>query len=121
MSGEGGLAARPQEGEPSFCKPIRREDGEADWRLPAAVLLRRLRAFTPWPGLFTFLGAERIKILDAQTASNRAADAPGTLRLEGAELIAAAGEGLFVATTSAGVIAAAVLAAIPSRMGVLNC
>ena len=90
---EGGLAARRQEGEPSFCRPIRREDGEADWRLPAAALLRRLRAFTPWPGLFTFLGAERIKILDAEEASSAGAESPGTLRLEGAEPIAAAGEG----------------------------
>ena len=41
----------PQEGEASSCRPIRREDGAADWTRAAAELVRRLRAFTPWPGL----------------------------------------------------------------------
>jgi methionyl-tRNA formyltransferase len=89
----GGLAAHPQEGEPSFCRPIRREDGEVDWRMPATVLSRRLRAYTPWPGLHTFLGSERVKILAAETASAGSSEAPGTLRLEAGQLIAAAGEG----------------------------
>ena len=43
----GALPARPQEGEPSFCPPIRREDGLVDWSFPAPAIARRLRAFTP--------------------------------------------------------------------------
>ena len=62
---DGSAEASPQKGEPSYCKPIRREDGEVDWTLPAVELERRLRAYTPWPGLFTFLGEERVKILAA--------------------------------------------------------
>jgi methionyl-tRNA formyltransferase len=89
----GTLSARPQEGEASFCRPIRREDGAADWTRAASELSRRLRAFTPWPGLFTFLGPERIKILDAEPYPGAIAAEPGVLRLEGGVLLVSAGEG----------------------------
>lgn len=37
---------------------IRKEDGQIDWTLPAQTIWNRLRAFTPWPGAFTFLKSE---------------------------------------------------------------
>jgi methionyl-tRNA formyltransferase len=87
----GTLTPRPQEGEPSFCRPIRREDAAADWTQSAEELSRRLRAFTPWPGLFTFLDGERVKILAARPAGHAAGSEPGELRLAGGELVAGAG------------------------------
>jgi len=89
----GPLSARPQEGEASFSRPIRREDGAADWTRSAAELSRRLRAYTPWPGLYTFLGAERIKVLEALPYPGGIAGEPGALRLEGGVLVVSAGEG----------------------------
>ena len=89
----GPLSARPQEGDASFCRPIRREDGAADWTCSAAELSRRLRAYTPWPGLHTFLGPERIKILEALPYPGGIAGEPGALRLEGGVLVVSAGEG----------------------------
>jgi methionyl-tRNA formyltransferase len=89
----GTLRARPQSGEPSFCRPIRREQGEVDWALPAAVLERRLRAYTPWPGLHTFLGSERVKIVGAGIGASGRREPPGTFWTEGGKLLAAAGEG----------------------------
>ena len=93
----GTLAARPQEGEPTFSRPIRREDGEADWARPADDLARRLRAFTPWPGLYTFLGDERVKILEAIPGPNRGAAPPGDFVFDGGRLVAAAGSGTALA------------------------
>jgi methionyl-tRNA formyltransferase len=89
----GVLEARPQEGAPSFCRPIRREDGEIDWVKGAPELSRRLRAFTPWPGLYTFLGEERVKLLEAEPAPVHEGLPPGTFDLSGEDLVAAAGEG----------------------------
>jgi methionyl-tRNA formyltransferase len=89
----GTLVARPQEGQATFCRPIRREDGAVDWGLEARELFRRLRAFTPWPGLYTFLDGERVKILEAREGPAAAAGAPGEFRLAGGELTAAAGAG----------------------------
>lgn len=89
----GTLAAKPQEGEPSFCRPIRREDGQVDWTLPATAIERRLRAFTPWPGLYTFLGKTRIKILEADPGPSGRSEQPGAVWAEAGGLLAAAGGG----------------------------
>jgi methionyl-tRNA formyltransferase len=89
----GTLSARPQAGQPSFCRPIRREDGAVDWTRSAGELSRRLRAYTPWPGLYTFLGSERVKILEAEVDAGGASGDPGSIRLEGGRLVASAGEG----------------------------
>ncbi len=89
----GTLAAKPQEGEPSFCRPIRREDAQVDWTLPAAAIERRLRAYTPWPGLYTFLGKTRIKILQAEPGPSGRSEPPGVVWVEAGGLLAAAGGG----------------------------
>jgi methionyl-tRNA formyltransferase len=34
---------------------IKKEDGRIDWQQPARAIWNRIRAFTPWPGAFTFL------------------------------------------------------------------
>ena len=89
----GSVSATPQVGEPSFCRPVRREDGEVDWSLPAAAIERRLRAYTPWPGLYTFLGDERVKILALETGPGGRPEAPGVFWTENGRLFAAAGGG----------------------------
>lgn len=89
----GNLSARPQAGEPTSCLPLKREDGEVDWTSPAVQIVRRLRAFSPWPGLYTFLGSDRIKILAAREGTRGEALAPGTLWWDGDDAVVAAGEG----------------------------
>ena len=42
----------------SHAPKIKKEDGHIDWNLPAKTIWNRLRAFTPWPGAFTFLPGE---------------------------------------------------------------
>jgi methionyl-tRNA formyltransferase len=87
----GTLPARPQAGEATVCRPIRREDALVDWERPAEEILRRLRAFTPWPGLYTFLEGERVKILEADPWPAGSAAPPGAFELSAGELVAAAG------------------------------
>jgi len=51
----GKIAPQPQPTEgASYARKISKEDGALDWRQPARVLWNRIRAFTPWPGAFTF-------------------------------------------------------------------
>jgi methionyl-tRNA formyltransferase len=92
----GTVTATPQSGKPSYCQTIRREDGEIDWTLPAVEIGRRLRAYTPWPGLYTFVGEERIKILGLEQGPGGRELPPGTLWSEGGSLFAAAGQGTSV-------------------------
>lgn len=39
----------------TYAAKIKKEDGQIDWQRPAGQIWNRLRAFTPWPGAFTFL------------------------------------------------------------------
>jgi len=51
----GKIQPQPQPGEgASYAPKIKKEDGRIDWKLPAQTIWNRLRAFTPWPGAFTF-------------------------------------------------------------------
>ncbi|HSY17156.1 MAG TPA: methionyl-tRNA formyltransferase [Candidatus Acidoferrales bacterium] len=45
---------QPAEGS-TYAAKIKKEDGQIDWNLSARQVWNRLRAFTPWPGAFTFL------------------------------------------------------------------
>ncbi|MCP5523323.1 MAG: methionyl-tRNA formyltransferase [Verrucomicrobiales bacterium] len=87
---------QPAEGA-SYARKITREDGRVDWSLPAEVVARRIRAFTPWPGAFTFLPTDSrrlLKILSAEPLS-RAGAIPGTVMKAGPEsLLVACGEGV---------------------------
>ena len=55
----GKILPQPQPAEGStYAAKIKKEDGKIDWQQPAQKIWNRLRAFTPWPGAFTFLQAE---------------------------------------------------------------
>ena len=61
----GRLPAIPQdEAQATLTRKLERADGQADWRLTAAELERRHRAFTPWPGLFTQWEGKSLRLLD---------------------------------------------------------
>jgi len=42
----------------TYAAKIKKEDGKIDWQQPAQKIWNRLRAFTPWPGAFTYLQTE---------------------------------------------------------------
>ena len=55
----GKILPQPQPAEGStYAAKIKKEDGKIDWQQPAQKIWNRLRAFTPWPGAFTFLKTE---------------------------------------------------------------
>ncbi|HZI65711.1 MAG TPA: methionyl-tRNA formyltransferase [Thermoanaerobaculia bacterium] len=89
----GTLVPKPQTGEPTFSRPLTREDARVDWSRPASEIERRLRAFTPWPGLYAHLGGERVKLIELEAAAPGRAGEPGTLRDEKGWPVVEAGEG----------------------------
>jgi methionyl-tRNA formyltransferase len=82
----------------TLCPKIRREDGQADFSRPAAELVRRLRAFTPWPGLFAFREGRRVKLLAAREAASREGAVPGEVLSAGPEIVVACGGGALALT-----------------------
>ena len=85
-------AVRQDDALATICPKIRREDGRADFARPAVDLVRRLRAFTPWPGLFAFRGGRRVKLLAARDVEGRPGAAPGEVLAAGNEIVLACGE-----------------------------
>ena len=57
--------ALPQEGTPLYCGLIRKDDGLVDWNEPVLDLYARLRAYSPWPGAFTWFKGQRLNLLEA--------------------------------------------------------
>ncbi|MDE2277319.1 MAG: methionyl-tRNA formyltransferase, partial [Burkholderiales bacterium] len=55
--------AQPQPGEGvTYAHKIEKAESAIDWRLPAAVIERRLRAFDPFPGCTAELGGAPVKV-----------------------------------------------------------
>jgi methionyl-tRNA formyltransferase len=69
----GEIVPRPQPEGATYARKIEKADGLINWEEPSEIILRKFRAFTPWPGAYTFLevnGARRmIKILEAAADS----------------------------------------------------
>jgi methionyl-tRNA formyltransferase len=98
----GTISARPQRGEPTFTRPLTREHGRVDWGKTASEIERRLRAFSPWPGLHTFLEGERIKLLELDVAGHAdPSKKPGAIWLDAEDVKVAAGGGTAVRLRSA--------------------
>jgi methionyl-tRNA formyltransferase len=62
---QGRESARPQEGPPSYCSLLRKEDGLIGWRSPVLEIDAKVRAYSPWPGAFTWFRGQRLNILEA--------------------------------------------------------
>lgn len=58
---------------------ITKEEAHIDWTLSADVIERKIRAFSPAPGCFTFYENQRIKIWEATVLSQKASNTPGTI------------------------------------------
>ena len=53
------------ESQATVCPLLRKQDGAIDWTLPATDIWRRVRAYNPWPGAFTSLGPDAVRIWQA--------------------------------------------------------
>ena len=91
---QGELTPHPQPAEgATYAAKLDRAEGRLEWHNSAVDLERRVRAFTPWPGVFAALpgrkAAERIKVLAAEVVEG--SGVPGTLLDD--RLTIACGEG----------------------------
>jgi methionyl-tRNA formyltransferase len=76
----GALAPRPQpEAGVTYAAKVRREEARLDWRKPALLLERQVRAFDPRPGAWFDGRGERLRVLAAELVLERAPAPPGTV------------------------------------------
>ena len=81
----------------TYAPKINKQDAEIDWTLPAADVARRIRAYNPFPGAFTFCrqhagGPDRLKIWRA-TPIGGAGEPGEVLRFDRDAILVACGEG----------------------------
>ena len=76
----------------TYAHKLDKSEARLDWNQPAAVLERRIRAFTPWPMAEVQLDGERLRIHRAAPVD--AVGAPGSVLAAGREgIVVACGEG----------------------------
>jgi methionyl-tRNA formyltransferase len=93
LAGRGQLRPVPQHaGGVSYAHKIGKQEAAIDWREPAAVLARRIRAFNPFPVASSMLGSETIKFWRAGVLPGAPAGAVA------GEVLAAGPEGVDIAT-----------------------
>lgn len=50
----------------TYTKILTKKDGLINFNEPAEIIERKIRAFTPWPGAYTFVNGKRIIITEAE-------------------------------------------------------
>jgi methionyl-tRNA formyltransferase len=84
----GNLRPVPQEHSKATYAPLlKKEDGQIDWRKEAEAIDRRVRAFNPWPGAFTSLKGQLLKIYRGEIRERAPAGKAGTVIWVGSDFI----------------------------------
>jgi methionyl-tRNA formyltransferase len=91
----GGLKPVPQpETGVTYAHKIEKSEAAIDWSLPAELTQRRVRAFDPFPGAFTSLAGEAIKIWRCRLEPQARMAQPGTvLSADASGIVVACGRG----------------------------
>lgn len=91
----GAVAPAPQPAAGATYAPIlKKEDGALDWAQSAARIHDRVRGLTPWPGAYTHLRGQYLKVLRTSRDAASAGGAPGEIRaVEAGFADVATGEG----------------------------
>ncbi|MGP9832100.1 methionyl-tRNA formyltransferase [Marinobacter sp. NSM] len=74
------LAPDPQnDADANYAHKLSKEEGHIDWSRSAIEIERLIRAFNPWPGTFTDLGEQRIRLHQASALDQSSDKLPGTV------------------------------------------
>ena len=56
-------AIAQDDNQANYAEKLIKTEGEIDWTQSAAMIERQIRGLNPWPGTYTFLQGQRVKIL----------------------------------------------------------
>lgn len=91
------LRAIPQdETHACYAPKIQKKEAEIDWRLGADQLDRIIRAFNPFPGAYTYLEGNLLKIWQAKIAKNNSGKAGEIVAIENKGVVVACGRGALI-------------------------
>ncbi len=93
----GAIAPQPQDNaQATYAPQIKKEEGEIDWTQPASAIERLARAFSPWPGTYTYLNGALLKIKAGQAGAGQAP--AGQVHARGGAIAIGTGAGLYYPT-----------------------
>ena len=76
----GALQPEPQPAEGvTYAHKVEKHEARVEWNQPAAVLVRRIKAFDPFPGAASQLDGETIKLWAAEVRPGSTTEPPGTV------------------------------------------
>ena len=77
---KGELTGEPQNDDLAcYASKLSKTEGHIDWATDATAIERLIRAFNPWPGTYTDLGDQRIRIHEARALVTDSDAFPGTV------------------------------------------
>lgn len=88
------ITPRPQQGVATYTRLLSKEEGEIDWRLPAAEIWRRVRAFYPWPGSYTRWQGKVLKLLEVLPLPGERGQMGQVVPLNGGQVGVQTGDGV---------------------------
>lgn len=94
LAGEIAPQPQPEDGV-TLAPTLKKTEGLIDWSQPAIVIDRHVRAFTPWPGTFTGLHGELLRIIRGAPIHGKAGGQPGSVMISSGHLTIQTGDGLY--------------------------
>ncbi len=88
LAAGGGPLESQDESRATYARKLDKSEARLDWREPALVLERRVRAFNPWPVAEAVCEGQQLRIFEAQAIAAPRGPAPGTILSAGAGGIA---------------------------------
>lgn len=78
-----------------YCKKIEKKDGEIDFKKSAVEIKNMLKAYTPWPGIFTNIKGKKIEITEMHIDENQSLK-PGEFKIEDNSLKIGTSKGILI-------------------------
>lgn len=96
----GTIAFRQQDpARATYCKLLTKDDGHIDWQRPAAEIHNLVRGALPWPGAYTSLNGDTIRVFKSAPVEDGNGGEPGTvLDTKTGAIRVATGDGLLAIT-----------------------
>ncbi|MCM8760347.1 MAG: methionyl-tRNA formyltransferase [Candidatus Omnitrophica bacterium] len=89
-----GVQPKPQEGTPGYARRLKKEDGLIRWRKGAIDIYNLIRGIKEWPGAYTYLNGNYIKIYTAFPISDKKTGRPGeVVNIDHSYIYVACGKG----------------------------
>lgn len=63
----------------TYARQLTKEDGKINWELSAKEIDQQIRALTPWPGTYSFLDGNPLKITKARIGQEKSTTAAGSI------------------------------------------